>query len=359
VSFRTQSAICAEREESAFAPLNLIFLVTRKVLGPSLQRWFTFVCALLALRLCGPILSVYLFSNYQGSVSKNARLNTYTGVSPCFGGVMIGFNTLLRDEVVSNTHLRLVRHRDTRLPGTLRIYQLWLASDGQFELYQKIQRRPVFGKAKLIASFVVTPLDETLFVGLYEIRGIRKAVTGTIDPVSGEDVTGYHFYDLTLSDKLADYRGRLVIDWGPGKRSWVQLGTNKDKRVVEIHRRVGEPPFPGFLDFHVKLTQLKQVPSSWRITLSAVRGIYLLTNIDTGKQYVGSAQGNAGFWGRWEEYLASGHGGNQRMQDLPRADYEVSVLEVASSSADVDALIKMECRWKEKLFSRKFGLNAN
>jgi hypothetical protein len=93
--------------------------------------------------------------------------------------------------------------------------------------------------------------------------------------------------------------------------------------------------------------------------LSAVTGVYLFTHPDTGKQYVGSAQGVGGFWGRWEHYVVSGHGGNRRMQDIPAADYQVSVLEVASSSAGADVLAKMEERWKQKLLSRRFGLNAN
>lgn len=114
-----------------------------------------------------------------------------------------------------------------------------------------------------------------------------------------------------------------------------------------------------FLDFRERLNTLAGVPESWRAALSAVSGIYLFTHPDTGKQYVGSAQGAGGFWGRWEHYVASGHGGNRRMQDIPAADYQVSVLEVASSSAGADILAKMEERRKQKLLSRRFGLNAN
>jgi hypothetical protein len=47
------------------------------------------------------------------------------------------------------------------------------------------------------------------------------------------------------------------------------------------------------------------------------------------------------------------------MRDIPVADYEISVLEVASSSVSTDDVAKMESRWKEKLLTRKFGLNAN
>jgi hypothetical protein len=47
------------------------------------------------------------------------------------------------------------------------------------------------------------------------------------------------------------------------------------------------------------------------------------------------------------------------MQDVPAADYQVCVLEVASSSAGPDVIADMESRWKQKLLNRKFGLNAN
>jgi hypothetical protein len=104
---------------------------------------------------------------------------------------------------------------------------LWLAADGRLELYQQIERRIVFGTANMLASFVATPLNETLFVGLYDIHGVGKAASGLIDPISGVDVGGLNLYDLTPSRKLAGYRGRLVVEWGPGYRSWVQLARKK------------------------------------------------------------------------------------------------------------------------------------
>jgi hypothetical protein len=93
--------------------------------------------------------------------------------------------------------------------------------------------------------------------------------------------------------------------------------------------------------------------------LSSVAGVYLLVSPKTGKKYVGSAYGIAGFLGRWLQYAADGHGGNKMMQDVPRDDYWVSVLEVASSSDGPDDVIALENRWKEKLRSREFGLNGN
>jgi hypothetical protein len=272
---------------------------------------------------------------------------------------MIAFDTLLRDQGVDPADVKLVRHQDTRHSARITPYKLWRADVRQFELYQRIQKRTVFKKARLLASFVATPLDETLFVGMYENKGVGKVKPGVIDPISNKDVGGLNFYDLVSSPKLDEYRGRLVIEWGKGYRSWVQLARKKEKTIVEIHRFASEPPFPGFLDFRERLNTLAATPESWRAALSAVSGVYLFTHPETGKQYVGSAQGVGGFWGRWEQYAASGHGGNRRMQDIPAADYQVSVLEVASSSASFDVVAKMEGRWKQKLLSRKFGLNAN
>ncbi len=166
-------------------------------------------------------------------------------------------------------------------------------------------------------------------------------------------------YDLRSVNQLSEYRGRLVVEWGQGYRSWVQQAKKQDKPVVEIKRYIGEPKFPGFSDFRHRLSDLTSVPSNWRMVLSSVSGVYLLVCLETGKQYVGSASGEGGFWARWENYVSSGHGGNVRMKGLPNRDYQVSVLEVASSSAAAVEIVGMENRWKERLLTRKFGLNEN
>ncbi len=274
--------------------------------------------------------------------------------------IMISFNTLLQAEAIDPATVKLVRHQEKRINGRPTPYQLWKLRDGGFEKYQSIQSRPkIFAEAELLASFVVTPLNETLFVGLYAIEGLRKAPAGLIDPISGESVAGLDFYDLKRVHQLSDYVGRLSIVWGDGYRAWVQRAESNKKNVVEIRRNENEQPFPGFLDFRERLSGLASVPIAWREVLSSVGGIYLLTCPNTGKQYVGSAHGAAGFWGRWEEYAANGHSGNRRMMDLPASDYRVDILEVAASSTSVDSLIQMENRWKEKLGTRESGLNAN
>jgi hypothetical protein len=64
------------------------------------------------------------------------------------GGRMIRFNALLRDEGVDPADVKLVRHQDTRHSARITPFKLWRADAGQFELYQKIQKRTVFQKAR-------------------------------------------------------------------------------------------------------------------------------------------------------------------------------------------------------------------
>lgn len=270
---------------------------------------------------------------------------------------MITFNTLLADVEIDSAKVKLARHQDNRFDRTP--YHLWKQEIGGFELYQSLQSKPRFSEAAFLASFVATPLNETLFVGLYRIDGVRPAPPDVIDPLSGP-ASGERFqYDLKPVDEMHDYIGRLLIEWGPGKRSWVQWARNQPKLVIELRRNAGEPPFPGFLDFHEKLSRLHAIPESWRLALSAVRGVYLLSCPNTGMNYVGSAGGELGFWGRWEQYVASGHGGNKRMMEVPASDYQVSILEIVSSSATIEELIRLENRWKQKYLTRIHGLNAN
>ena len=43
----------------------------------------------------------------------------------------------------------------------------------------------------------------------------------------------------------------------------------------------------------------------------------------------------------------------------PNVDYQVTILEYASSSLSDEDVLELERRWKNKLLSRQFGLNQN
>jgi hypothetical protein len=73
-------------------------------------------------------------------------------------------------------------------------------------------------------------------------------------------------------------------------------------------------------------------------------------------QYVGKADGQEGFLGRWEEYARNGHGGNVVLKNRERSDYQVSILEQAGTVFNFD---EAEALWKRKLQTRQMGLNGN
>lgn len=113
------------------------------------------------------------------------------------------------------------------------------------------------------------------------------------------------------------------------------------------------------MNFIQPLSKVNNIPKSWIAALQSSRGIYLLTCPKTKEQYVGSATGEEGFWGRWQDYVHTGHGGNKGLKSRNPSDYQISILEVAGTSATKEDILKMEGRWQSKLQSQEMGLNRN
>ena len=273
------------------------------------------------------------------------------------------FNSLLAQAGIAPSAVRLLRHQDQRSERGRTPYELWRDDRSAFDLYQSGQS---FGnRAKLRAdywaSFVATLRGETLLAGFYASRyvGVNEEErvwphTAGSDPVGSCDV-----YELTPDERLSDLAGRLVVDWGASERAWVQRADNQDKVVLEIRDAFREPAFPGFGRFIAPLSTVEALPATWVAALSASRGVYLLTCPRTREQYVGSASGSEGLYGRWLTYARDGHGGNVGLKSRDPSDYQVSILEVAGSSATSDEIVAMESLWKQKLQSREMGLNRN
>jgi hypothetical protein len=275
----------------------------------------------------------------------------------------IMFNTILREAGLPLTDVRLIRHKDNRAARGRTPYELWRDNRPQFERYQSTQGIPNRKKltAPYWAVFIVNLNEETMFAGIYAVRYRGLLAQDTPKPhMDGFDQAGSgDVYDLGLQDALSDLIGKLFIDWGPGALAWVQYADRKNKPVTELRVAFQEPAFPGFLNFIQALSKLEKVPQSWIAALRSSRGIYLLTCPKTKEQYVGSATGEEGFWGRWQAYIHTGHGGNVGLKSRDPSDYQVSILEVAGTSATTDDILTMEGRWQSKLQSREMGLNRN
>lgn len=275
----------------------------------------------------------------------------------------IRFNSMLKDVGIDPAEVRLLRHETTAYRGRTP-YTLWRDNPVEFERYQSTQgrRRRAYFSSRYWASFVVPPDGRTLFAGLYEAELVGPVPQGWTHPLAPDHILDPEAADLyrTLRlEALSDHIGRLSINWGSGTRSWVQIAGQQDKPVVELLRAFVEPAFPGFSRFIARLSEVETLPAGWIETLRASRGIYLLTCPRTHEQYVGSASGAGGFWGRWRAYFAGGHGGNEGLKSRNPSDYQVSILEVVGSAATVEEIHDLESLWKVKLQSREMGLNRN
>lgn len=272
-------------------------------------------------------------------------------------------NHLLIDEGLNPADVRLLRHQTGKVVGRTP-YSLWRDDPQAFEAYQSLQagapRERSRFRAQYWASFVAPPGGGTLFVGLYSTELLGPAPDGAICALRGEPIEpGYDLYRCQLSNLLAEYAGRLAIDWGESTRAWVQRADNQDKVIVELTRAFQEETFPGFTKLIRSFSEIETMPITWKEILRASRGVYLLACPHTREHYVGSAYGDEGFLGRWRAYVTNGHGGNVGLRARDASDYLVSILEVAGSSATVEEIITLEANWKLKLHSRDIGLNLN
>lgn len=239
--------------------------------------------------------------------------------------------------------------------------------------YQSYQGRPVFAKADLVVTFVGVGGTRARLVGVYEVAGCqwlaRKPKLPSGMPSGWADPSGYN-YDLRRVEGFEELEHRVVVDWGAGTLAWVQWA--KNKRVIEM-LPAGQllRPFTDYLGFTLTRSELEYLCSDpeankeWRARLSAVAGVYLILATTTGAQYVGSAHGVDGLWGRWAGYARNGHGGNLLLRKLMSDDkgypeaFSYSVLQILPRTATHNEVLNWERLYKVKLGSRAVGLNAN
>lgn len=166
-----------------------------------------------------------------------------------------------------------------------------------------------------------------------------------------------------LPDTLTDVAGRLVIQWASPRAWWVNGTTGQKYPIIEIADAEPEP-FPGFDHLVVDFNRLQAVIrdpryAAWRTALSSVIGIYLITDLSDGRQYVGKADGNETILQRWTAYATNGHGGNVELKKRERVNFRFSVLRVLDPSTAESDVNGVESHYKTALGTRTHGLNKN
>lgn len=207
------------------------------------------------------------------------------------------FQELLAGKQINWDRVKLIRHNLTKEEIAANYER------GYLELYQSVQNHARFRDCDMVISFLGTEGTNGVFQGCYRVGGskpyIRTKFPEDFVPDSGMTEEKSVVYELVKTDLLADMKDRLVIDWGKGTINWCQNGTT-EKELLEIRPAVSEISFSSYdkvlLSFETlhKIVYNKAAYKEWEEKLSAVAGVYLITDTKTGKHYVGSASGEQG-----------------------------------------------------------------
>jgi hypothetical protein len=190
-------------------------------------------------------------------------------------------------------------------------------------------------------------------------------------------VVGRHAdrYEVELSNEGAGFLGRLKLRSSYRERA-TRVNFENHYPELEVQEILREPysgrSFSGFEDIDLSFEELETLVRNsrpdWRAALASVKGIYLISDVTTGKRYVGSAYGDEGIWSRWCSYVATGHGGNVELRTLvndPTLDYcrksfRFALLESRPAPTPDEVILARESFWKRVLLSRgEGGLNRN
>lgn len=229
---------------------------------------------------------------------------------------------------------------------------------GKFQGWQEHQNKRNFD-CEHILSLIDLGQSRWLFVGVYDVLG--RAMHPTLPE--------RHLYSTAPRPGFEELVGRVVVEHIRTRQSYIWLRPEIRLPISEIRNRrmtIGE--FPGYNAVLIRHPILRvithQVVPSWHAALKNIKGVYLITDTVTGKQYVGKASGDVGIWQRWCAYADNGHGGNVKLKELLRqngpeymAHFQYSILEIADTHASDIDILSRESHWMHVLKSREFGLN--
>lgn len=171
--------------------------------------------------------------------------------------------------------------------------------------------------------------------------------------------------------KLDDYSGRLILRKDTGYSFYNNIA---DGFIVDeiyppkLNRKV--PFFASYDEVELSFTELKEIVENryadYYKHLSCVKGIYMIIDGNTGKQYIGSASGEEGLYGRWKSYAESYHGKNEELVKLFNKEgpeyfhkFKYIILQILPLKMTSTEITKIETKYKNKYLTKEFGLNDN
>lgn len=231
---------------------------------------------------------------------------------------------------------------------------------GKFKEWQEHQTRRNF-PCDMVIGLIELSRNKWLFAGVFRVLDSTK---------KSEKYVAYKTELLPGQDDLI---GRLIVEHARKGRAAYLIGKADGEgfRISELReKKLSVEEFPGFNSVCISFSKLqliiKQKIPSWHGALSNIKGVYLISDTQAGKLYVGSASGDEGIWRRWSDYVRCRHGNNKELIALLKnkpTDYcsrfQYSILEIADSHASDSYIRERESYWKDVLMSRTHGYNSN
>ena len=203
-----------------------------------------------------------------------------------------------------------------------------------------------------------------LFGGIYKIEKIFPEKFNEVG------------YNLTLLDDFKEYRKRLIIKIKKKVgRTYNRIYNNIDNdlipEVYEISPSMNLKQFNGYQNVSLTYTELQYIINntepSWKLALSSVKAVYVITDTSNGELYIGSAYGTGGLLNRWNEYVSNLTGGNKKFEALIKEkgesyipnNFKYSILEIFDTKTKDEYILERESYWKNVFETKKFGMNWN
>lgn len=267
------------------------------------------------------------------------------------GVLMISVRELLEVKGYDCSKIKIVRHS---------INEFNRFKD-DFINYERYQSKPIFHKCDYIMTFIAIDGKTAIFNKFY------KVISYTYDKE-----TDHFYYDYEVISEFEPYHRKMVIDWsGVGIRTWHQWVNNGSEKQI-ISFKPEQKKFPGIYNVILTFSEMNEMINNeityetWHTVLKNTKAIYLISDLVTGKQYVGSAYGEDGIYGRWLSYSLTKHGGNKGIIKYLNKNkdaylnFQFSILQTLSYSVPTHEVIEVENLWKQKLNTYSpIGLNEN
>ena len=129
----------------------------------------------------------------------------------------------------------------------------------------------------------------------------------------------------------------------------------------------------SFLDYGCYSSkELREIVSnnklSWKLALSYIKAVYVITDTKTGKLYIDSASGNSqGLWQRWECYADFREltGENKEFENLVNKNgrnyiqdnFKYFILEIFDTKTRWEYILERKNYWRNVFETKKFGMN--